>query len=564
MPRHAGALTLTAFMTAFCGCATPVAPSGGPPDETPPEVLETRPARGAVNVVSETMRITFSEHVDVTTLPRALSISPAFAQPLDFSWSGRSVVVRFPEPLRENTTYVVTIDTNLRDARRVALRSPIILAFSTGPTISGGILSGRVVAPAAGDPLAGVDVLAYALPDSTAPDSLPDRPAYATQTDAEGTFTFEYLTEQFYYVVALEDVNRNRLPDPQEAFAPPPYAALFADSTAAFATKPWVLSRVDTTAPVPVRSQSLSNSRHLILFSEPVRFVDRDSTEWVVVDSASAELVDVRSLYQRANEPRQMFFLTGELDSRRYAVEASSVVDTSGNPVRSTPTYFTPVILEDTLRTRFVDFLPPGLPAGEIISVPRGVEPGVRLNAPSDEALLRSAVSITDSSGATPPYLVSTSNGTDYEIRLEPDLQPGMPFEVAVDASLMAGPDTVFRRTYVRLSLDEVGEITGGIQTNRTASPSVLIELIAVDVRVIIPDYVVEADADGGFVFTNVPAGTYRLRAFVDANSNGRWDPGFLTPYEPGEDVMWRTEPVRVRARWETALPDTLHLTPPS
>ena len=561
MPLRAQ-LAITSFLiAAISGCATPIAPSGGPPDEIPPEILETTPPGGAVNVDTESIRITFSEYVEESSLPQAFSISPGFDQPLEYSWSRRSVVVQFPQPLRENTTYVLTIDTNLRDAHGVALRSPIVMAFSTGPTISSGVLSGRVAGWRSGDPVAGVDVLAYAVPDSVAPDSLPARPAYRTQTDTEGAFNFDFLTEQYYYVAVLEDENRNLQPDPLEAFAPPPYPALFADSTAEPPETPWVLARIDTTAPAPLRAESLSRSRHVLRFTEPVRFADRDPSTWTLADSTTGEPIEIRELYLQIADPRQVFFTTDNLGDGRYEVYPAAIIDSSGNAVLASRSYFSPADRSDTLQTRFLEFLPDGSAAEEAITLPQNVEPGVRFNTPIDAALLGEAVSVLDSVGAPQSYIGVTENGTDYDILTEPRLQPGFLISIAVDASEFAGPDSVLTQAFQRISSDNTGEISGVIEFNGTDRSPIRVHAIPIaDTLGNVPTYETTAGAGGSFDFQGLPAGSYRLRAYADENSNGVWDPGLLMPYTPGEHIIWPAEPVRVRARWETALPDTLQI----
>ncbi len=561
---------VTALILA-CGCATPIPPSGGPPDDTPPELVEATPEQGAVNVDAANVRFTFSEHVDQASFGQAFSISPSFEHPVDFSWSGRSVVIRFPEPLRENTTYVLTIDTNLLDVHRVALSSPIVYAFSTGPTISTGSLSGRVVAASDGSPVAGVDVLAYARPDSTAPDTLDSRPAYRTQTDGEGVFSFEYLTEQFYYVPALQDENRNLAPDALEPFAAPPAPSLFADTTRLRPASPWVLARIDTTAPVPLRVQSSARSRHVVRFSEPVEFVDRDPAAWIVADSASGREFNIIDVYLLETDRRDVYLVTPTLTSGRYRVVPAAVADTSGNVVATVPVYFAPTQQEDTLRTRFVDFIRSGIAvaAEDSLTLPREVEPGLRFNRPIIEDQLRSAVTVSDSTGAARGFIAVTENGTDYEILLEPRLLPGETVVVRVDASQFAGADTTFTKSFQRISADETGEIAGVVLTvdatrNSTiigaGSVPVVVQVYPLDVAGTVPSYSVAADSSGSFVVSGLPAGTYRLRAFADVNESGTWDPGLLMPYRPAEGVAWHTEAVRVRSRWETALPDTLRI----
>lgn len=564
---------VVALIVAASGCATPMPPSGGPPDDVPPALEVAVPEQGAVNVDAESVRLTFSEHVDQASFIQAFSISPSFTQPVEFDWRRRTVTVRFPEPLRDNTTYVLTIDTNLRDLHRVALSSPIVYAFSTGPTISAGTLSGRIVAWPDGAPAAGVDVLAFARADSTAPDSLPDAPAYRTQTSSNGTFAFDFLTEQFYFVPALRDDNRNLVPDLQEPFAVPPAPAIFADSTNELLPTSWVLANVDTTRPAALGVQSSARTRQIVRFSEPVRFLTRDPTRWTLADSSTREPVGIHLLYMLQAEPRQVHVITNELERRRYHIMPAAMADTSGNLLAAEPLYFTPAPGDDTLRTRFTEFLPRGLPAGEVHTLPREIEPGLRFNRPIDESLLRNAVSVADSMGADRAFVAVTENGTDYDILTDPRLLPGDRISVSVDASQLAGPDTTYSRSYRRLPDEETGEIAGVARTtDHPADPDVIrgvnsapvvVQAFPVEVDTVVPDYTASADSTGSFVFSGLPAGTYRLRAFADVDSSGTWDPGRLTPYSAAEGVTWQTDPVRVRSRWETTLPDTLRIVMP-
>ena len=200
----------------MAGCASPVAPSGGPEDTTPPALDASEPAAGAVLVRADRLVLTFSEGVDEATVGRALSVAPGWAVPPEVRARGRRVEVLFPDSLRANTTYVVTLDTNLRDLRGVALRQPITLAFATGPTLDRGRIAGRVLDPQTGRAAPGLDVFAYVLPDSVATmdstahaDALPDptttAPDYRTQTGPDGAFVLDYLRPGPFFVVAVAD-----------------------------------------------------------------------------------------------------------------------------------------------------------------------------------------------------------------------------------------------------------------------------------------------------------------------------------------------------------------------
>ncbi len=139
-------------------------PTGGPPDATPPALEFSEPAAGSVDVETDRLTFTFSEPVDEASLLNAFSITPELLGPIEVKSSGRTVTVRLPETLREETTYRVTLDTSLRDRRSVSLDAPITLAFATGSEIDTAKLAGHMVRATDGSPASGIDVLAYASP----------------------------------------------------------------------------------------------------------------------------------------------------------------------------------------------------------------------------------------------------------------------------------------------------------------------------------------------------------------------------------------------------------------
>ena len=213
---HWSALTLVLGLLAagMASCAVPQAPSGGPPDDTPPIVEQATPEAGTTNFTGDAVELQFTRYLNQNSLAQALTISPPMDGRPEISWSGRRVRITFPEDLQPNTTYILTLDTNLSTYRNVNLPEPLVLAFATGDRINRGALSGRVVDARANAPAEAVDVFAYPAPDGVPPDTLPERPVYRTQTSTEGTFSFSFMQEQPYFVVAVDDRNRNRRPDP--------------------------------------------------------------------------------------------------------------------------------------------------------------------------------------------------------------------------------------------------------------------------------------------------------------------------------------------------------------
>ncbi len=561
---------LTSFLVLallLAACANPRPPTGGPPDQTPPALEASTPEAGAVNVSAASVQMTFSEYVDAASFARAFSINPPLEGRLVFKWRRRRVEIRFPEPLRENTTYILTLDTDLRDAHNVALKQPITLAFSTGPVINKGRIAGRVLDAGQGTGLSGFDVLAYAAPDSAAPAVLPERPDYRTQTDEGGQFAFAYLNEQPYFVVAVQDRNRNRRPDATEAFAVPPRPVLRADTVQTGAEDlRWLAAPLDTIPPALQRVRPLSSRRLALRFSESIQLTSRDTTGWLLQDSLAGRNVALRAVYLFPDDPRQVFWLTDSLAAVPHRLRVgATVTDSSGNRVLPDVLGFTPPAEADTLRLRFLGFAPqPTAPGGQGPSVlPPSVLPGVRFNQPLDEARLREIVAVQDTTGQALAFTAASADGTTYRLQQSPALQPGQTLQVRVDGRRLGAADTVFTQRFERISPRQLGDLSGTV-TARDTSRVIVVELYVTGEQASARPYATtQADATGRFLFRDLPEHTYRFRAFVDHNGNGRWDVGTITPYRPAEPVAWATEAPSWRARWESALADTLRIPAP-
>jgi uncharacterized protein (DUF2141 family) len=545
----AGALLATS-------CANPVPPSGGPPDQTPPSIVEMNPPDGAVNVRDPGISVTFSEYVDQASFARAFSISPSPDGRIEYRWRRRSVEILLPEALREHTTYVLTIDNNLRDLNGVALRQPITLAFSTGPEIDRATLAGRVVDPRSGAGVGGMDVFAYAAPDSTWPDPLPERPDYRTQTDASGAFRFEYLNPRPYAVLALQDRNRNRRPDPLEPFAVPPTPVILADTASATHQETWYATVLDTLPPEVQRIRPMSSRRVEVRFNEPIRIASVGPGAWMLRDSVAQQVVPLRAVYANPDAPQHVYLLTDSLAPTPHALLTAAVVDTAGNPPRLTGARFIPIAAADTVRTRFVGFLPDTAAADGVVGLVPWQQVEIRFNQPLDAERLPAIVSVADSAGTPIPFSTHTDDGTGYRLGFEDTPSDGFRFVVSVDGSRLNGIDTTYVRTFRVLPERELGSLSGAVVASHLEH-DVVVEIYA-NGTTEEPYRQVVADSSGRFLVPLLPPGPYRIRAFVDLDGDGRWDGGRISPYRPAEPVAWSEDAVRVRARWDTALEQPL------
>lgn len=560
------ALILSFALSLFLiGCANPVPPSGGPRDETPPSVVTSRPEDGAVNVDRQSIYIEFSEYVDRASFEQALSVTPHFERTLEIDWGGDEVEIEFPEALRDSTTYIITIDTNFRDERGVQLNAPITIAFSTGSTINQGTLSGTVRGAAEGTPQEGVDVYAYAT--RTVPDTLPDQPNYRTQTGEDGTFTFDYLTEQPYYVIALRDDNRNRRPDPPEPFAAPPQPLIPADSQAAPVEAPWVLARRDTIPPELVRVQTRSQRRLTLRFNEPVRSPNRAPDRWALRDSVRDASVPVEAVYQRPGNAATLDLRTAAMrpNAHRLIVPRAAVTDSVGNALPADTARFVASSASDTLQTRFRTFMPTGLSPDTtgLYTLWPTERPGLRFNQAVDTSALRGALTVQQPDEMPRAYDVTSDDGTIYRLTFTPPLQAGETIQLRLDGALVDRPDTTFTRRFQLLPDRQRGALSGAIAradtTDSTAAGRFIAEVFMIDSDRFAPRRTM-ADTTGAFTFTDLPEGTYRFRAFFNRNGNEQWNPGTLTPYQPPEPITWSSGTIDNRPRWDNVLEDTLRI----
>lgn len=500
-----------------------------------------------MNVRADRLVLTFSENVDEASATRALSIAPGWETPPEVRVRGRRVEIAFPDSLRANTTYVVTLDTNLRDLRGVALRQPITIAFATGPNLDRGQIAGRVLAPRSGAPVSGLDVFAYALADTAAtdttalPDPRTDAPDYRTQTGEGGTFALDYLRPAPFFVVAVTDADRNRRAGPGEAFAVPADPVVHAAAPDSAGGPPPSLrffrTRLDTIPPAPIRVRTRSNTRFAVRFDEPVVLRDLAPEAWVLVDSTSGLPAAVREVYAD-DDPQQIVLTTEPLGTgphRLWLDRPAAVADSSGNTARPDTLVFTPATEADTLGVRFAGFLPSGSGARTALS-PLDTA-AVRFNAPPDSATL-ARIAVTDTLGAALPFALSTDDGVRY--RIVPEAEG--PFRVEVPQ-----PDSTHARLFDPASPDDLGDLAGVVVA--PDSGRVVVEAVAGEAR-----YVAQADATGAFKLTGLPEAEYRLRLFVDRNGNGRWDGGRLAPYRPPEPLRFLDAPQRVRPRWESVI----------
>jgi Bacterial Ig-like domain len=545
------------FVVLLTGCAVPVPPSGGPPDSQPPRVVRTEPADGSVNTRPASVLIQFDEFIDPRSAGAAVSMTPEPDRLPEIKPGGKSIEVVFRESLRDNTTYIITVDTGLRDAHGVTLTAPIRVAFATGDRINTSRIDGSVIRSRNGNPDPGLDVFAYLRPDGAPPAELPNAstpPDYRTQTDPAGKFSFQYLQEATYFVVGIRDGNRNKTADPGEDLAWPPLPLVVADSDSTNLGV-WMSARVDTTGPRLRRATSLSQQRIELSFDSDVHLLDLDPSRWEILDTLTLQTAEVLSVYQPLADRRKAVLVTNPIFGANWEVWAEGVAaDSSGNVGVVGPTGFTASARLDTFRTRFQGFRLDTLAVDGAFSIlSPGSSPGLAFSLPPGDAAVLNSVAVSDTANVSLPWTIRSSTGTTIFVEVE----SAADYRIDVDLNAFGGRDSTASVWVRRAPISMLGELAGFVSLG---TEDVHIRALEDGDR---QAFQTVADSTGAFRFDGLPGGSsFRLELFEDTNKNGRWDFGQLRPFSPPELRGWHDQAPQVRAKWETVIPDTLRLLP--
>jgi len=206
------AMGMTSLAMIISHCAHPVLPTGGLKDIVPPEALAATPENYSTGFSSSRAVLTFDEYIQLKEPSKEIFISPPIKLRPDFKVKGKSLVIEFQEPLRENATYTIYFGNAIVDLTEGNPLRNFEYVFSTGPVIDSLSVSGKVYQAFDLKPAADVLAMVYLDNNDTLPfDSLPLRvpPVNVSRASKEGEFHINNLPAGQYKLFILEDLNNN-------------------------------------------------------------------------------------------------------------------------------------------------------------------------------------------------------------------------------------------------------------------------------------------------------------------------------------------------------------------
>ncbi len=533
-------------------CAKIEFPPGGPPDETPPEIVSTFPEHGALEVPNDAeVRIEFTEKMEQDEAPKSLVIVPEPEEFPDLDWDGSALKIKFKDTLVDNRTYLITLKTGLSDLRNNKLERPYKLAFSTGEVLDTGNISGFVVQDYS--VAANVDVWAFVY--DTAFSIFDQKPLYITQTSDSGDYKLDYLANGRYICFAVRDQNSDRLFDPEsDRIGIPTMIAKIDSANPSITGLNFVLSKQDTSS---LRLLSVDyRSDHLIAaeFSDLILSSEVSIADFEITDNENDSAINMLYTYALEDSTdRIMLVPETPMSEGRYMMKARDLMSVYGNELSEE--YDTASFEIGTVELSPRPKLVRSIPSDGQADFPHD----------SDFEFVFSEPIIIDSADTSLVYLLTADSVylRDFRIRIDrirlvadydDTLSMGAEYSLFLNLPSVtdrfgenSAGDSVKIITFTTEDIEDYGSISGKISGigNPVNSVFYVKSMDRWFSRILQPD-------DSLRFNISVPAGSYFFYGFDDTDSSGMHFTGAIDNLQYAEPYYLFTDTVSVRARFET------------
>ncbi|WP_139925080.1 Ig-like domain-containing domain [Hymenobacter sp. DG01] len=532
LPSRASVLLLLLGAAGLHGCAAISSPEGGVRDTTPPKLLRTVPANGARNVTGQSVRLEFSEQVQIKDLQKNLIVAPLLDEKNTYKVreDRTAITLTFDKPFAPNTTYSFNFGNSISDITESNPAQKAMVSFSTGAQLDSGSVRGVVTDVLTQAPYENASVVLY--PEADTANVRRGKPYYLARTDKQGRFELNYLKEGRYRAFALADKNQSNRYEEGERIGYLSDLLTIGPTTDSLNFR---LTRPDTRRPL-ITTQKPNPTDFRVSYNEGVAQVALAPLGTAAPVPALAEAV------QTADQGRTVvLYRTPALAEGRYLLTATDSVGNTGR---------------DTVSVRFQGNAPARKGSAYVVEGnPREVYRQGQVKFVFKE----------------PVRLVSNKSiGTLVE-----DSVKRRPLRLPQDGALSADRSTLAlalntnarRNITILLDSSVVGSITGqslGLkplrlrvtEQNTTGSLSGPVQTKATRywVQLLDASSQVQTTLDtprGTYRFDYLSPGTYRLRVLIDANQDGRWQGGDPQLRQQPEPVFLFPKAIEIRSNFD-------------
>ncbi len=202
------------IMQLLIQCASIKTPTGGPKDETPPQIdsSKTFTPNLSVNFSEKEILLPFDEWVVLKDVAKNIVISPPLENTIDIKIKKKTVIVNLEEEnLRPDATYTINFGDAIQDLTEGNAPPDFRFIFATGPYIDSLEVTGTVRDALTNELQEEVFVILYDILEDSVVQK--ERPYYFARTDKNGKFRIPNVKQDTFKIIALVDNNFNYLYD---------------------------------------------------------------------------------------------------------------------------------------------------------------------------------------------------------------------------------------------------------------------------------------------------------------------------------------------------------------
>ncbi len=509
-------------------CANQSPPTGGPKDETPPNLIGMYPEEGQLNFEDNKIELLFDERVDAIDVKKELIISPNINIEFRVKAQRNAVILQFEKPLPDSTTFSIDFRTSIKDITEKNKTEPIKLAFSTGPYIDTLSISGSVQDILTGIPRQDVLIGIYDAEDTLSIEK--DEPIYFTKTDSVGGFTLSNIRVGKYKLYSLSEKDNSLTFNKS-------------DELVGFSRETAVLS--DTSITIPPLNLSVYNEKEFKLLKNNPR---RQYSEIIF----SKNIFDYKIVFLNSNleeeilhnskENAIIFYDVGNNKSDSIAIRYS-VTDSLYQQITDEINIKFDDTKNPSVSTEFTTLFYP-LEVQLIKDSIYNIE--LTFNKPiatyySDSVLLLRGKS--DTLSLFDEYIIN-HNKTEFQlgqIKAQDSLQ--LLIKKGAFMSVENDSSKKISKKFILKDPKKYGVIRIGVESNNT--PFIL-QLL--DDKYSVEQSVANKDT---IEFQYVNPGEKFLRIIVDKNNNGRWDKGSFKNRIPAEKILFYSDTIKLKENWD-------------
>ena len=491
-------------------CASEGAPGGGPPDKTPPALINSTIPTGSTNIPeNQEIVFFFSENINPDNINKNVTLFPLSDEPANIRVKGKSLIIKPADQWDPNVVYTLILDKGISDYQGNGLDKPIQISFTSGPKIPQNRILGRVSGLRKGS----TALIALSRQNEN-PDSVILKPEYYTQTGPEGNFSFNYLPSELFHIAGYIDLdNSNSFKAKFDGVCIPLKNALIPDT---LGTVLLMQAVYDNFLPgFAIKAESIDPMNTQLTFSKaPANYngIQNISSDSVTIDSLIIKDDECNIFHSEVSSDTLTLSISGFKDKLGISIADSSFKI----PVTTWPDSFFHL-----------------KPMGSALRITPD---------PGQSALTAIMQTENDTSEIE---LIKEVNGF-FRLQQIKTQRRGTCLISLSSPNTAATKDSLYSLKLDIPALPEYGAVLGHIESDDISSLRLVLdkENVSYDISIDEKD----------FMFDEVLPGSYVLSYYVDTNLNGRRDLGNLYPFMPPEFLHTLDTEVQVRARWDTEL----------